>query len=156
MKKHGRLSRTEMTPIMKCLACGETLLFGLRVCRYCNEPIDKQYALRSAVYSTAIARACSMANNIRTMRPIVGLLVVGGILGLLLGFGRAYAVYLMIVTVVDALAVLCWRWKYGDLDVPDDEFKEAQRTMKLELHLWLALIALQVFVLFACWRFLGR
>ena len=141
---------------MKCPACGETLLYGLRVCRYCNEPIDEQYALRSAAYSTAIARACSLANNIRTMRPIVGLFVVCGILGFVLGFGRGYAVYLMIVTVLDALAVLCWRWKYGDIDVPDDEFKEAQRMMKLELHLWLALIALQVFVLFTGWLSLGR
>ena len=145
-----------VTPIMICPACGETLLYGLRECRYCNEPIDEEYARRSATYCTAIARICSLANTIRTIRPAVGLVVVGGTLGVLLGFGRDYAVYFMSMSVLYSAAVLRWRWKYGDLVVPDDEFKEAQRMMKRELHLWLGLISVEIFVLFTAWRLLGR
>src|SRR5262249_48526761 len=112
-----------VTPIMKCPSCGETLLYGLRECRYCKEPIDEDYARRSATYYTAIARICSLANTIRTMRPAVALVVVGGTLGLLFGFGRDYAVYMMFMSVVYSAAVLRWRWKYGDLGVADDELK---------------------------------
>ena len=41
-----------------------------------------------------------------------------------------------------------WGYKYGDIQVHEPEFIEAKGTMKLQLHCWLAYIAIQLFVLF--------
>ena len=156
IKRDNMFSEPRVTPVMRCPACGETLLYGLEACRYCKEPIDAEYARLSAEYLTAITRVCSLANTIRTMRPAIGLLVVLGAMIYLAGFGAGWAVYLMLSSLLYSGAVLRWRWKYGDLVVEDKEFTEAQRIMKRELHLWLGLIAAEVFVLFVGWQVLGR
>jgi hypothetical protein len=147
LRKESLYKEPWVTPIMKCPSCGETLLYGVTVCRYCSAPIDQQSAFQNAVHFTFVASPCSLANNIRTGRA--GILIVLTIDAsiYLAGYSPLFLIWPIFVSFIGGGAVLRWRWRYGDLKLPDLEFCETQEMMKRELHLWLAVVSLQVIAL---------
>jgi hypothetical protein len=135
----------DVTPTIKCPGCGETLLFSRKSCQYCGEEIDFQYAIRSRLQQTALTRACSWANNLRTTNVamvVIALLMIVSSAG---SNGRTLTP--LILSLSYCCAVGLWCWRYADLEVDDSDFAEAKRTMKRYLHRWLAFCALQIFLL---------
>ncbi|HEY6329131.1 MAG TPA: hypothetical protein VI756_07330, partial [Blastocatellia bacterium] len=132
---------------MRCLSCGEILLYGATVCRYCSAQIDQQSALQNAIVFTLLARICSLANNIRTLRPAISLIVAIDAVVYLANYNWLLLMSPTFMSFLGCAAVLRWRWRYGDLDLLDLEFRDAQKKMKRELDLWLAVVSLQVIVL---------
>jgi hypothetical protein len=126
----------EVTATMKCPSCGQILAYGFRVCKYCGSPIDQEAALRSVIDSTRITQACSLANSILAMRPGVIAIAVGSAVLCFFGYGGI----VVIASLIICAAIVLWRWKYGSLQLPDDDFTEAQRMMKRELYIWLGLV----------------
>lgn len=139
------------TPTIKCLSCGETLLYGLKECRYCGVEVNPEYAYRSALYHTYITRACSLANNLITMRPVMWLVAIGGLVMPFMDPPLVYRLSPFIITALRTAAVIRWRWKHGEISLPDEEFTNWQRVMKREAHIWLALVALQSIILAVSW-----
>ncbi|HYM00278.1 MAG TPA: hypothetical protein VEZ90_15095 [Blastocatellia bacterium] len=152
MRRESLYREPSVTPTMKCASCGETLLYGLERCRYCEAPVDEEYARRSAIYRTYITQACSLANNITSIRPVIGFLAAGELSVCVFGYPLRYAIYLLGSSLLYSGAVVRWRWRYGEHRFQDEEFTEAQKKMKRELHMWLALIAIEVIVLLVRWN----
>jgi hypothetical protein len=67
----------------------------------------------------------------------------GGAVLCLIGYGSI----VMIASAIVCPAIVCWRWKYGGIQIPDVEFTETQRMMKRELYLWLGVVAAEGLVL---------
>jgi|GEM_PF-2400002 len=160
MNKNSLYSEPAVTPTMKCISCGETLLYAIideslrankivytTECRFCGQTVDPEYARRSAMYNTVITRACSWSNTLQTTGNIV--MVICGI-AFLLGivvYGRSHFLTALFLSIFYAAPVGLWRYKYGDIEIPDNEFVEAQKKMKNYLHRWLGFIAVEVFVI---------
>jgi len=148
-------SKPDVIPTMKCISCGETLLWGRTECVYCGQVVDPNYALRSAMRSTYIAQACAWANSIRASSSVLMLVPLAiDIIGYL-GGTRLYAVKGIIFSIFYASAVGYWCFKYGDVKIEDDELNEVRKEMKRNLHRWLGFITLQIFLLVILWSWFG-
>jgi hypothetical protein len=136
-----------VTLTITCPSCGQRLMFGVKACRFCREPIDEEYAVQSAVYSAIVTQACSLANIIRTGKPAVIMLIAVGVIAYLLGFKWLYAVADFPISVLYCVAVVRWRYRYGELELRDAEFTQTQKEMKWYLHLWLGFVAAEVLIM---------
>lgn len=132
----------EITATIKCPCCKETLLLGRTVCPYCEAVIDEDYALRSAMRQVAITRACSRANTLKTLSPLIILCGLGFIFFYITD-DPARATVTLITTIFYCSGVIVWRHRYGDIEIDDAEFRDTQTYMKWYLHVWLAITSLQ-------------
>ncbi|HZS48905.1 MAG TPA: hypothetical protein VFC63_27785 [Blastocatellia bacterium] len=148
-------SKPDVTPVMKCISCGETLLFGREQCIYCGQPVDPDYAIRSAIMSTYIAAACSWANSIRAASTFTMLLPVLIDIAAYVMSSRVYVVEGLCLSIFCAFAVGYWCWRYSDVNIQDAELDQARKEMKRYLNRWLGFIALQIFILVVSWSSLS-
>ena len=133
----------EITATIKCPCCKETLLFGRTACPYCEALIDEEYALRSVRRQVVITHACSRANTLKTISPLIILCGLAFIFCYIVG-NHTRAIVTLIVTISYCSGVVAWRYRYGDIEIDDDEFRDTQRYMKWYLHVWLAVTSLQI------------
>jgi len=133
---------------MKCPSCGETLLFGRIRCQYCGEPIELSYAIESTVVWTPINRAIAVANTIQTCSLAMIALIPSAVFCYLLDWRSMFAGFVLLPSIGGSIPVIRWAYTYGDVLVPDPEFTEAQKKMRLHLNCWLSYIAIQSLVLF--------
>ena len=133
---------------MKCASCGETLLFNLDKCRYCEAPIDEAYAVQSAIVSTIIHMAIALANTIQTGNLAMIVLLPSAIFCYVLNWKIPFILFVFLPSIAFCSAVIRWGYRYGDIQIQEPEFTEAKRKMKMHLHCWLSYIAVWAFVLF--------
>src|SRR5438128_461470 len=113
-------SEPEVTVIMKCISCGETLLYGRKECQYCGQIVDPDYAIRSAIYNTTITRACSWANTIQSSANIA-MAVCAVSFGIGLLNGRSQLTIALLLSISYTIPVGMWCYKYGDTKIHDGE-----------------------------------
>ena len=139
-----------ITATITCPSCGETLLYGDKQCRFCNRPIDEGYADDSAATQALLTHASKSANIIRALRNLLYVVLALTLLGLLRRNPGTITTAL-IVSVLNIIAPISWRRKYGGMISNDPDVMRAQREMRLELYLWSGAILMTVIAWFMLW-----
>jgi hypothetical protein len=94
-----------------------------------------------------ITQACSLANIIRTGKPTLVIFAAVGIMAYLSGDKLFFALSQFPVSILYCAAAIRWRYRYGDLSLPDEEFTRTQREMKWYLHLLLGFVAVEIIIM---------
>jgi hypothetical protein len=124
-----------ITRTIACPSCGETLLFGVKSCRFCGAAIDEAYALESARLTGLVTHACSWANRIRAIRPALLLPLVLAVFWYIDG-APSSLVSALILSLIGCAAPIRWIKKYGGLSVQNAEFAQARKETFVALGLW--------------------
>ncbi|HWN09263.1 MAG TPA: hypothetical protein VNO50_08355 [Pyrinomonadaceae bacterium] len=129
------------TPTITCPSCGETLLYGVKSCRFCRHAIDPTYARKSVTSQAILTHAVKSANTVRTLRNLLYLQLGLTILAFL--WDPPYLQLILIVSIINLAGPIRWLRKYGRGDLDHPEILKAQKDMKIELYCWLGAIIIQ-------------
>jgi len=133
-----------ITNTIICPSCGETLLFGVNQCRFCQSTIDEAYADRNARAQGLITNAVKSANIIRAFRNLLYFMLAMTVLAFI-----QHSPYLEILPLISAgnlIGPIRWLRKYrGVSDHPD--VVRAAKHMRIELYLWLGALVAQAIAL---------
>ena len=140
MDKDSFLSQP-ITPTITCLSCGETLLYGVKECRFCRAGIDKAYAKESVASQTLLTQGVKSANVIRSLRNLFYILIGATVLAFFLD--PSYLEILLFISILNLIGPIKWLRKYRDASLNHTEVLKAQKDMKVELYLWLGAIILE-------------
>ena len=138
-----------ITNTIVCPLCGETLLFGVKQCRFCQNTIDEAYAERSARSQSLVTHAAKSANIIRSLRNLLYFLLAMTVLAFFKD--PPYLEILLIISVLNLIGPIRWLRKYRNASDHPDVVKAA-KDMLIELYLWLGAIVLQAIALLV-WLF---
>jgi hypothetical protein len=136
-----------ITETITCPSCGETLLYGDAQCRFCDASIDEDYARESAVTHAVLTEAAKSANIIRALRNLLYVVAVLVVLGVATRNSGTVATA-FIVSILNIVAPIRWRTRYGSLTLPDADLQRAKKEMKRDLYLWGGIILVEVVVWF--------
>jgi len=120
-------------------------LYGDAQCRFCHALIDDDYASESVVAHAVLTEAVKSANIIRALRNLLYILVVLVVLGVVRR-NPGTIVTAFVISVLNIVAPIRWRKKYGRVTLPDADLHRAQQDMKIELYWWGAAILLEFIV----------
>jgi hypothetical protein len=139
-----------ITATITCPSCGETLLYGDKQCRFCHLSIDERYADDSAATQALLTNASKSANIIRALRNLLYVVLALTLLGL---FTRnpGTVTTALIISVLNIIAPIRWRRKYGGITPNDPDVMRAQKDMRLELYLWSGAILMAVIAWSVLW-----
>ncbi len=137
------------TPTITCPACGETLLYGVKSCRFCQHAINPVYAKKSVAAQAILTQAIKSANTIRTLRNLLYLQLGLTIVAFL--WDPSYLYVVLIVSIINLFGPIRWLRKYGRGDLDNAEIVKAQKDMKIELYFWLGAIIFQSIAIFIWW-----
>ena len=139
-----------ITVTITCPSCGETLLYGDKQCRFCQAAIGKDYADKSAAAHALLTHASKSANIIRDLRNLLYIVLAMAALGI---FTRnpGTVTTAMIISVLNVIAPIRWRKKYGGITVNDPDLLRAKKDMRLELYLWSGAILMEVIAWSVLW-----
>jgi hypothetical protein len=139
-----------ITATITCPSCGETLLYGDKRCRFCHVAIDEEYADESVATHSLLTHASKSANIIRALRNLLYVVLALAVLGL---FTRnpGTITTALIISVLNLIAPIRWRKKYGGITLNDPDVMRAQKDMRLELYLWGGAILLEVIAWSVLW-----
>jgi predicted nucleic acid-binding Zn ribbon protein len=124
-----------ITATITCPVCGETLLYGDRQCRFCRATIDEDDAAESVVTHALLMNAAKSANIIRALRNLLYVVAALILLGVVTR-NPGTVTTALIISVLNIIAPIRWRKKYGHIALHDGDLQRAQKDMKLELYLW--------------------
>ena len=130
-----------ITPTITCPSCGETLLYGVKSCRFCQHAIDESYAERSVASQAIVTHAVKSANIICSLRNLLYILLAMTIFAFL--WDPPYLQILLIVSILNLIGPIRWLRKYGAIALNHAEILKGQKDMRLELYLWLGAIVAQ-------------
>ena len=102
--------RPAIIPFVECPNCKQLLEYGAERCPRCQEEIDSQYALVSAVVVHHNTQAISLANTIKTGEPAALIIFFASLIGYFLGSPSMFIVNL-ITPVISLLAILVWFYR---------------------------------------------
>jgi hypothetical protein len=139
-----------VTATISCPSCEETLLYGDKQCRFCYVAIDQEYADESAATHALLTHASKSANIIRALRNLLYVVLALVVLGL---FTRnpGTITTALIISVLNVIAPIRWRKRYGGITLKDPDVMRAQKDMRLELYLWGGAILVEVIGWFVLW-----
>ncbi len=140
-----------VTALIECPRCKEKIFYESEKCRFCNEAIDEDYALQSAIYLGVITQACSLANTIRTGKIGLLLILPSGLIAYFLDAKLLFLHSVLFVSILYSAAIIRWNYRYGDLEFPEDEFIQTQKEMRRYLHLCLGFITAEILLLTIVW-----
>ena len=138
-----------ITNTITCPACGETLLFGVAQCRFCQKTIDEAYAEGSARSQALVTHAVKSANIIRSLRNLLYFLLAMTVLAFFKD--PPYLGILLLISVGNLIGPIRWLRKYRGASAHSD-VASAAKDMRIELYLWLGAIVLQAIALLV-WLF---
>jgi hypothetical protein len=124
-------------------------------CPDCREPISEQYAFASAVVVGFNTQAVGSANDLKSSDSFIAIVLAGSVLIYLddlyvFGAPRLF-LFVVLWSLVPVSATLYWFYRFGRFGLGDEKYFGAKREMKAHLKLWLAILALQMAVLYASW-----
>lgn len=133
-----------ITNTIICPSCGETLLFGVNQCRFCQETIDQTYAEQSVRSQAVVTHAVKSANIIRALRNLLYVLIAMTVFAFFKD--PPYLEILLLISVGNLIGPIRWLRKYRRLSDHPDVLR-AEKDMRIELYLWLGAIVLQAIAL---------
>ena len=142
MAKDSFLSQP-ITPTITCPACGETLLYGDKNCRFCHAIIEEDYANKSAASGAHLTQASKSANIIRSFRNLLYVILALATLGVFTK-NPSLIVTALIISLLNLIGPIRWLQKYGGLTTDDADVCRAQKDMRLELYLWVGAVVAEV------------
>ncbi len=139
------------TPYVKCPNCRRLLRLGIMRCPDCYEELTEEYAFMSGLTEVLKTIACDHAREIGdTTWVVLAVIVSIGLLVINLATGSFLPSFIVpIFAVVPLLLALIWLYRFGRLDLVDDdeEFQAAKQQIKRTFRLWLLILAAQLFVI---------
>jgi hypothetical protein len=144
-----------VTALLECPHCCKLLPFQTMQCPDCREPISEQYAFASAMVVAFNTQACGSANDVKSSDSSIAIVLAGSVLIYLddlyvFGSPRLF-LFVVLWSLVPLSTTLYWFYRFGRFGLGDEKYSRAKREMKGYLKLWLAILALQVAVLYAGW-----
>ena len=119
-----------------CPSCGETLLYGVNECRFCQVVIDEAYKKASVASQTLMTNAVKSANVIRSFRTLFYILIGATVLAFFLD--PPYLEVILFVSILNLIGPTRWLRKYGGASLNHAEVLEAKKDMKVDLYLWIS------------------
>jgi hypothetical protein len=143
-------SEWNVTPFIECPNCGRHLSLRVERCPDCQELIDEEYALYSALHVIVITQACSFANSIKYL-DLIAIFVLG--ISVYVYLLNVVWLFLLvpITSAVPLVFIVLWFSRFGRLRFAEDDFQKALREMRASLVLWMGILIVQLIALATLW-----
>ncbi|HEX8651575.1 MAG TPA: hypothetical protein VF708_12105 [Pyrinomonadaceae bacterium] len=128
-----------------CPTCGETLIYGVKECRFCRAPIDQEYAEKNVISCALATEASKSAGVIRSFRTLLYILLAMTVFAFFAD--PPFLEIILFVSILNLIGPIRWLRKYGGITLNNDDVLKAQKDMRVELYLWLSAIIMEAVAL---------